>query len=327
MNEILRFVFWPFWNARQHRVRALWRLLLFSLLLGVSEFVVQRFRWPGPALDAFVFQSFANCVLSAGLVAFCTFVLDRRGFQALGWVPSARWWADLAFGTFLGAALISGVVGIERFLGWLTPAAPLSGSLSAALFKTFLLFIAAGAAEEFVFRSYLLRNLADGLNHRRVGTGLAVVGGVVLSSGLFGLVHAMNPNATAASVANIALAGVFLSAGYILTGRLALPLGLHIAWNYFQGPIFGLPVSGIDLGRSVCAFTQGGPEVWTGGAFGIEGGLLGLFAMLVGVMAIGAWVQWREGALLPAASLLFPEAPVVTPTLPEPPADEAGVLA
>lgn len=325
MAQAQQVVLWPFWNGRERRVRAGWRIAVFMLLLAASELLTARLGFRTGNLDEFVKTSVARVITSALLVAGCTLLLDRRGFDALGWVPSRAWWADLAFGAFLGGALISGVVGVERAAGWLTTAPPREGALVAALVKAVLLFAAAGAAEEFVFRSYLLRNLADGVKLSRMGPGVALLTGTVLSSAFFGLVHALNPNATAASIANIALAGVFLATGYVLTGRLALPLGLHVAWNYFQGPVFGLAVSGIDLGRSLFSFTQGGPDIWTGSAFGIEGGLLGLLAMLVGVLAIGVWVHWREGALVPAASLLFPEPP--PPALPEPPAQETAVLA
>ena len=335
MSEILRVVTWPFWNARQRRMRALWRFVLFIALLFATAtaafWAAGRAGLPvrGLEIDPFLVRSLINFLLGAVFVAGCTFLLDRRGLDVLGWTPSSRGWADLAFGAFLGAALISGVVAIERAAGWLTPVAAHEGAPFLFLLKALALFIAAGAFEEIVFRSYMLRNFADGLNHRRIGPAMAIVGGTVLSSALFGLGHASNPNATVLSSVNIALAGVFLAAGYVLTGRLALPVGLHVAWNYFQGPVFGVPVSGFDIGRSILKHTQGGPALWTGGPFGIEGGLLGLFAMLAGVAATAAWVRWREGALSLATSLLFearPQEPAPTP-LPEPPAEETGVLA
>ena len=297
----------------------------------ISWFLVSRLgllprgRW----LDAFLLQSVVNCVLAVVVAAACTFLLDRRGFDALGWVPSPRWLADLAFGAILGAALISAVVGIERAAGWLIPVASHPGATVSFLLKALALFVAAGALEEIVFRSYMLRNLADGLNHRSLGPVGALAAGTLLSSALFGLVHASNPNATVLSIFNIALAGVFLAAGYLLTGRLALPLGLHVTWNYFQGAVFGVPVSGVDLGSSIFRYRQGGPSLWTGGPFGIEGGLLGLYAMLVGVVATAAWVRWREGALAMATSLLFEGRPkeVAPSPRPVPPAEETGVLA
>ena len=335
MSEILRVVSWPFWNARQRRVRALWRFALFMALLFATAtaafWAAGRAGLPmrGLEIEPFLVRSIINFVLGTAFVAGCTLLLDRRGLDALGWVPSPRWWADLAFGAFLGAALISVVVAIERAAGWLAPVAAHEGASFVFLLKALGLFVAAGAFEEVVFRSYMLRNFADGLNHRRIGPSLAIAGGTLLSSALFGLGHASNPNATVLSSVNIALAGVFLAAGYVLTGRLALPVGLHVAWNYFQGPVFGVPVSGFDIGQSILKHTQGGPALWTGGAFGIEGGLLGLFAMLAGVAATAAWVRWREGALALATSLLFaerPPEPAPTP-LPQAPAEETGVLA
>jgi membrane protease YdiL (CAAX protease family) len=327
VSEVLRIVLWPFWNVGQRRVRALWRLLLFLVPLGAAQFGLQRFFRRG--LDGFMLWEIVVCALTVVLAVGCTFLLDRRGLASLGWTASSRAWADLAFGAFLGAALISGVVAIEWAAGWLVPLPGSAESLGAFLLKALVLFMAAGAAEEFAFRSYLLRNLADGLNHRRWGPKWALLAGTVLSSALFGMGHADNPNATVLSSVNIAVAGIFLATGYVMTGRLALPVGLHVAWNYFQGPVFGVPVSGIDLGHSLVPLKQGGPALWTGGPFGIEGGLLGLLAMLVGVAATAAWVKWREGSLTLATSLLYDEPPqaIAPPTLPEPPAGEAAVLA
>jgi uncharacterized protein len=118
----------------------------------------------------------------------------------------------------------------------------------------------------------------------------------VLSSAFFGYLHAANPNATLLSTFNVALAGLMLGFGYVLTGELAIPIGLHVTWNLFQGAVFGFPVSGLRVGGATfLSIDQGGPALWTGGSFGPEGGLLGPAAMVAGVLLTALWVRLRRG--------------------------------
>ena len=124
----------------------------------------------------------------------------------------------------------------------------------------------------------------------------AILATTLLTSMVFGMLHAGNPNASPISTFNITIAGVLLATGMLLTGELAIPFGLHIAWNFFQGNVFGFPVSGGDVrGATFISVLQGGPDLWTGGAFGPEAGLLGLSVTLIGILLTGLWVRWRYG--------------------------------
>jgi hypothetical protein len=126
--------------------------------------------------------------------------------------------------------------------------------------------------------------------------------------------HIFNPNAGLVSSFNIFLAGLLLlGVGRLLTGELAIPIGVHITWNFVQGNVLGFPVSGVDYRwATVFATQQHGPELWTGGAFGPEAGLLGVLAMLLGALLTILWVRWRYGRTgLCHALAVAPQRPVM----------------
>jgi hypothetical protein len=211
---------------------------------------------------------------------------------------------------------MTGIFLVERALGWVqvtgtfrTP--PEEPSFGVAILLPLALFVGVGILEELLARGYLLRNVAEGLAFARLGGargGLALA--TVISSILFALGHANNPNATWVSTANIALAGALLALGLLLTGQLAIPIGLHITWNFFQASVYGFPVSGWSrMSTAFVATETTGPELWTGGAFGPEAGLLGLAAMIAGALLIVLWVRWRTGGVRLATSLAEPPSP------------------
>jgi membrane protease YdiL (CAAX protease family) len=188
--------------------------------------------------------------------------------------------AELAFGWVQVAGFFRPGGGIPFFPAILLPVV------------TFLLV---GIYEEMMFRGYILKNLAEGLNLPQLGSRVALLLAYLVSSSVFGLMHALNPNASLVSTLNIILAGLFLGLGYVLTGELALPIGLHITWNFFQGNVFGFPVSGTNAGASLVDSVQAGPALWTGAAFGPEAGLVGVAAMLLGALLIALWVRMTRG--------------------------------
>ena len=316
----------PFWNGRQARLRAFWRLLiqgiLFTLgLVAVSVVVgilgalwlvlrlgdLSQFAGDPARLGATLAAHPAVRALSAlGVLAVALAsvwlagrFLDRRPFAGFGFHLSRGWWRDLGFGLALGAALMAAIFLIEWGLGWVTITTTLQAAggspLLPALALALLSFLSVGIYEELLSRGYALRNLAEGLNSRPLGPRGAVVAAWLISSLGFGLLHIANPNASLTSTAALMLAGLFLGLGYVLTGELAIPIGLHITWNFFQGNVFGFPVCGGRAGPTLIAISQAGPDPWTGGAFGPEAGLLGIAAILVGSGLIVGWVRWRCG--------------------------------
>jgi membrane protease YdiL (CAAX protease family) len=207
------------------------------------------------------------------------------------------WWLDLLFGLFLGALLMTFVFVVEYVAGWVRVDDFFVVDLNAtpfivALIGPLVVSLVISIIEELLARGYQMRNLAEGLTIPSIGPALAIVASWVISSLLFGLLHVFNPNATVLTTLYLMLTGVFFGLGYVLTGRLGLPIGLHFAWNFVQGNIFGFPVSGnIFGGATVIDIEQGGPPLWTGGAFGPEAGLLGIAAILLGCLLTLLWVR------------------------------------
>ena len=136
--------------------------------------------------------------------------------------------------------------------------------------------IVSGTIEETLFRGILLRHL-----EKLIGTS----GALAITSALFGLVHIVNPDATWFSSFAIALeAGILLGAAYLYTRRLWLAVGIHAAWNFTQGWVFSVPVSGGDAPLGLLITRRVGPDWLTGGAFGLEASVPAL------VMATGAGI-------------------------------------
>lgn len=303
-----------FWNRDERRLRAGWRLLLFGLLLIVLGSAVQigltqaadslLAQLPGTlAVEISRGLDGASAVLAitAG-VALAGRLLDRRRFADFGFHLGREWWIDFGFGLALGALLMAAIFAVEVALGWVTVADVWrsSGGLSfpVAILTPLIAFLFVGYYEELLVRGYLLRNLAEGLGFGPITARWALLLAWLLTSALFGFLHAGNPNATFVSSFNIGLAGLFLGLGILLTGELAIPIGLHITWNFFQGNVFGFPVSGIRVSdATVFAIRQAGPAQWTGGAFGPEAGLIGLIAIAIGSGLSLLWVGRRRGRI------------------------------
>ncbi len=88
--------------------------------------------------------------------------------------------------------------------------------------------------------------------------------------------------------------GIILGLGFILTGELAIPIGFHFAWNFFQGNIFGFTVSGdIPSSVSLIGAKLNGPLFWVGDLFGPESGMLAIIAVTIGCLLIIAWIKYR----------------------------------
>ena len=292
-----------FISPDEQRLRAGWRLLiqtLFLLLIGgcLSVFLLMILLAMDPTLltsmvelePEYLLLATAGEVIAVTLSVFLARrFLDKRSIESLGLRLDGRTIMDILAGigiTFLQMGLIYLLM---TALGWVTfeGFAWEFDSLGTVLGNTllfFLIFVGVAWSEELLSRGYHLQTLANGLN---------VFWGVVISSAVFGALHLGNPNATWVSAAGIFLAGLFFAYGYLRTRQLWLPIGMHLGWNFFEGVVFGFPVSGLDI-YPLARIMVSGPEIWTGGAFGPEAGLIVIPALLAGAGLINFYTIGRK---------------------------------
>ncbi|MBS0253730.1 MAG: CPBP family intramembrane metalloprotease [Proteobacteria bacterium] len=196
---------------------------------------------------------------------------------------------EAALGAATGAALFSATVLGVWALGDLRFAGP--GDPFAALWAVLAMAIFSGIYEELIFRGLLFRHLE---------TMLGSWAALLLTSALFGAVHMANPHATwFAAFAIAAEAGVLLGAAYMYTRRLWLASGLHAAWNFTQGWVFSVPVSGGKVAGGLVLTTRSGPELITGGAFGLEASVVALAVAGGAGLVLLAMALRRDGAQPP----------------------------
>lgn len=269
-----------FLSPDERRLRAGWRLLLQTILFflfGTILFIVAGLIGGVDESALSILSQVLNFLVVTGSVYVARRWLDKRSFESLGLELNRQTLSDVLAGigiTFLQMGFIYlAMLG----LGWLTFEAfaweidPINVVITSVLIA-FVVFIFVGWNEELLSRGYHLQTLASGLN---------LFWGVVIASAVFGLLHLGNPNATWVSAAGIFFAGVYLAYGYLRTRQLWLSIGLHIGWNFFEGVVFGFPVSGLDV-YALTRIQIHGPELWTGGPFGPEAGLIVLPALLLG---------------------------------------------
>lgn len=323
--SVLRAIAWPFWSAEERRLRAVWRLAIYVVLVGLAMFASGRLtRLSGDPLTVLAFFYGVQTLAVLGVTWLAARFVDRRWFGDLGLRPRRGYAIDLAFGVLAGGMCMAVIAIVEDSCGWAVYATRVRGidallEIAPSVGAAFTTFIGVALIEEITFRAYAITNIAEGLAPQRSARPAkartrAVLAALVISSVLFGLAHAQNPSADEASVAYIAFGGVFLAVGYILQGDLALPIGLHLGWNFFQA-LLGMPVSGqgeFDGARLVLR-SETGPDLITGGPFGPEAGLTGLCAMAIGIALSIGWVRARTGRARIVARLgASPRGPIST---------------
>jgi len=265
--------------VKPDQLRLLVRVVVFVALAVLARLVFPALLQPfGDPLVVAALSSFAAGALANGLLA--------RGWESgkpsefgLGWSrDSLRDLASGIAGGFGGAAVIVGASVALRMA--MMESAP-NGRLNWAGLPVLVVVLLFGAAgEELLFHGYAFQNLVRGVGE--FATVLPV--GI-----LFGLAHLGNQGVTLLAVFNTIAWGVLLGCAYLRTRALWLPIGLHFGWNVAM-PFLGVNLSGFTMGVTGYALRWRVEDLWSGGAYGLEGGLCttllvtALFFLLYGVI-------------------------------------------
>lgn len=280
----------PFYNLDEQRLRALFRILLFIFLFSIAVSI--------PFLIPFEpIQFIGQSVLALGLFYVMFRFVDQRAWRNSGLIITSTWIKEC----LMGIVIAGSVMGLIFLTLWQTDGLEITGYgwdrngqtfWMIPLLYFFIRMASVGFYEEVMARGYLIPNITEGFTFGNITPQKATIIAVVISSSIFGILHASNPNASVTAIINIIFAGVMLAVPFIITGRLALPIGLHFSWNFFQGGIFGFRVSGMEFRHSIIQIQQGGPDWWTGGAFGPEAGLIGIFGILLILGLSLLYLKW-----------------------------------
>lgn len=278
------------------RLRAGWRLLIQTIVaffifacFGIPLFIVYFFFDPESAFSVQLTPELLLLSVVAETFAFTISIfmarrfLDKQPIESLGLKVDRQALLDVVAGIGITFVQMGFIYAVMHSLGWIIfdGFAWEVDSFSRVITGTltfFVIFVLIGWNEELLSRGYHLPTLASGLN---------LFWGVVISSLIFGLLHAGNPGSTWFAITGITLAGFFFAYAYLRTKQLWLPIGLHLGWNFSEGVVFGFPVSGLDI-YPLTRIEVIGPEQWTGGEFGPEAGLIVLPSLIVG----GVLIWW-----------------------------------
>lgn len=206
-------------------------------------------------------------------------VFEHRPLWTIG-MERKEWLSKYLRGALVGSVMISAAVGLPAMFGYIQLQGNSSG-VSVATMGALILFmgwVVQGAAEEVLFRGFLLQI---------IGSRFGVIAGVLVTSILFALLHIFNASLGVIALINLMLFGVFAAFYTLWEGSLWGVFAVHSFWNWVQGNLFGMEVSGLPVRlEALIDLKEVGPDWFTGGAFGPEGGIAVTLLLLAGIAVL-----------------------------------------
>lgn len=273
--------------ASDGRAHAPFRILIFLLLWAVCAIVVMTllsplFKWMTLMAGT---RALANALgMTVALVlahAIMLFKMDGRDWSYVALERGAAEPRRLVAGFAIGAAPIAIASGLLLLIGWLAIVRADDGSWWGAALRVSIVLLFAACYEELLSRGYVFATLREWLGPRAA---------IAFTSVAFGLLHLANPGAEALPIIVVVLAGVFLAAVLLVLRSLYAAWMAHFAWNWVMAVPLHVSVSGLALAQPDYRTVDAGPDLFTGGPWGPEGGLGAAIGMLGGL----AYLYWRH---------------------------------
>jgi len=216
-------------------------------------------------------------------------IIEKRSIQSMGFTKGNIFNKYLR-GFIIGILMMASSVLLMALLGMIEFESGNSStqgiSALGGIFIVLIGWIVQGASEEIMLRGWMMPVI--GARHN-------VPLSIFISSSLFGALHLANNNVTVLSVINLVLFGMFAAFYVIWEGSLWGICALHSAWNWTQGNLFGLEVSGMNTsGGILLNLKTKGPDIITGGLFGPEGGLIETLLLSTGIVILIILIQRKN---------------------------------
>lgn len=300
--------------VKDGRLRPVFRVLAYILAAVAAQAVLAIFVAIGYRIaygpDAAFMRTpvwldeLISAIAVVGVAILLRIYLDRRSVASLGITFRTRWLWLFALGAAIGAGMQLLIFAFGLLLGANhVLALSMTWSVLRNLAAWCAIFVIAALAEEMPLRGYILQNLWEEFGFWPAA---------IVTSVMFALLHFKNPyfgDLPWATTINIAVDGIWACCAILWTRSLWLAWGGHFAWNVFEGPVLGTPVSGIHTGPGIVMQYVSGPPLLTGGKFGPEAGLLVPVVEIAGIAALYGMYRLGWFAQLPDTREAYARAP------------------
>lgn len=272
-----------FYNNNK-QLRNGWWIVIFIALVAATRPVYKPIK---EALTQIGFTSQMLEPVSFLLILLVTWIclkLRKESLADVGFGVKQQWFKHFFSGTFFGMAMLFATVALVYLVGGVTFELDPQRSLQ-VLSYGFYLFLLGSLVEELLHRGFIFQRLINGIG---------IWGAQLLIASLFALGHWGNPGMHGLtqifSSIDLFLASLIFGLAYIKTRSLALPIGLHLGWNWSQGNILGFGVSGHEQAGWFEPVFHDMPQWLTGGEFGPEASV---FSVVVSIATFIILLNWK----------------------------------